>query len=170
MNGRIGCGVNYCARVGLVMIVMGLVFGFAIGLGFGINEGWFKDYVAQGIAAHPDVHDANSQGTIWRYAQRAHFHATGIAGFSLALVALMMLSKMGRGMVGVATFFIGLGNLYPLSWLTMFFMAPSLGRHGAHDYWLTGVFVYVSVLGLMVGLGIFIVGLFGGAFRADNRD
>ncbi len=43
---------------------MGLVFGIAMGVGFGIHEDWCKDDFARGLAMHPKVHDANSQDTL----------------------------------------------------------------------------------------------------------
>ncbi len=77
------------------MVLFGLVFGIALGVGFGINEDAFKDFVAEGIATHPDVHDSKSQDKIWRYAQRAHFHSTGIAAFSIGLLLLVSISNKG---------------------------------------------------------------------------
>lgn len=52
------------------------------------QRGFFETYVTQGIAAHPELHDAKSPEKIWCYVQRAHFHATGIAAFSIGLLLL----------------------------------------------------------------------------------
>jgi hypothetical protein len=75
-------------KIGLAFVLIGLIFGIGLGIGFGVKEDTFKEFVAQGIAAHPDVHDSQSQDKIWRYAQRAHFHATGVAAFSIGLLLL----------------------------------------------------------------------------------
>ncbi|GJL66153.1 MAG: hypothetical protein NPIRA05_11240 [Nitrospirales bacterium] len=75
-------------KIGLALVLLGLLFGVGMGIVFGVNEDLFKDYIAQGITANPDVHDAKSPDKIWRYAQRAHFHATGIAAFSLGWSSL----------------------------------------------------------------------------------
>ena len=114
-------------KPGLALVLFGLAFGIVIGIGFGINEDAFKDFVAEGIADHPDIHDAKSQDKIWRYAQRAHFHSTGIAAFSIGLLLLVSVSDMGRRLKKATSVLIGLGFLYPFAWLTMFLLAPSIG-------------------------------------------
>ncbi|MGD9850379.1 MAG: hypothetical protein AB7T38_03835 [Nitrospirales bacterium] len=98
-----------------------------MGILFGVNEDVFKDFVAQGIAANSEVHDAKSPDKIWRYAQRAHFHSTGIAAFSLGLIFLAMVSSLKPSYKKMSAIFLGLGSLYPLSWFSMFFLAPSIG-------------------------------------------
>ena len=81
-------------KIGLALVLLGLLFGVGMGSVFGVNEDVFKDYIAQGVLANPDVHDSKSADKIWRYAQRAHFHATGIAAFSLGLIILVMFSTL----------------------------------------------------------------------------
>ena len=120
-------------KPGLALVLLGLAFGIALGVAFGVNEDVFKDFVAQGIAAHPDIHDAKSQDKIWRYAQRAHFHSTGIAAFSIGLLLLVSLSTISHKLKKTTSVLIGLGALYPFAWLTMFLLAPSMGRSAAHS-------------------------------------
>jgi hypothetical protein len=108
-------------RVGLAIVMLGLFFGIGMGISFGVNEDAYKDFVAEGIAAHPEVHDAKSQDKIWRYAQRAHFHAGGIAAFCLGLIILLVLSDLRSGYKVVSSILIGLGSFYPLAWFSMFF-------------------------------------------------
>jgi hypothetical protein len=136
-----------------------------MGVSFGVNEDAYKDYIASEIQAHPEVHDEKSQSKIWRYAQRAHFHSTGIAAFSLGLVILVMVSGMKTRLKTVSSFLVGLGGLYPLSWFTMFMLAPSIGRGPAHDYFLTELFTYIGVGGLLLGMLILIGNLFLGLFQ-----
>ena len=155
-------------RWGLVLVILGLVFGFGLGVSFGIAEDVYKDYVAQGIAAHPEHHDAKSPDKIWRYAQRAHFHATGIAAFSLGLVLLTAWSSLRPGLKAATAISIGLGGLYPLSWFTMFLLAPSIGRGAAHEHIATELFTYLGVAGLALGILGLSVNLFLGVL-ADDR-
>ncbi len=124
-------------KIGLLFVIFTLIFGICMGIGFGINEEYFKGYIAQGIEMHSALHDEKSQSKIWRYAQRSHFHATGIAAFSLGLLLLMLFSNMKRAMVRFASVLIGLGNLYPLSWFAMFLLAPEIGRKAAHEHVIT---------------------------------
>lgn len=155
-------------KVGLGLVLLGLVFGVGMGIIFGLKEDFFKSYLAQGIAANPEVHDAKSTGKIWRYAQRAHFHATGIAAFSLGLIILIMFSEMKSTYKKVSAIALGLGSLYPLSWLAMFVLAPVMGRGPAHDHILTEILAYAGVGGLVIGGYVLCANLFLGFFRVKT--
>jgi len=155
-------------KPGLALVFMALFFGLALGVGFGINEAFFKDFIAEGIAANPGVHDAKSQGKIWRYAQRAHFHAMGIAAFSIGLLLLVAFSSLKECYKKLASFLIGLGGVYPLAWLSMFLLAPSIGRSAAHSHIVTELLTFIGVGSLLAGLGILILNLFEGTFSEAN--
>ena len=152
-------------KVGLVLVLLGLLFGVCTGISFGINEDAYKNYIAKGIAAHPEVHDTKSQDKIWRYSQRAHFHATGIAAFALGLLFLVMFSDMKAQYKKVSSTLIGLSSFYPFSWFTMFILAPSIGRGPAHDHVLTEIFVMIGVGGLLLGVGLLVANLFLGVLK-----
>ncbi len=155
-------------KFGLALVIFGLLFGVIMGMTFGINEDVYKDFVRDGIAANPTVHDAKSQDKIWRYAQRAHFHATGIAAFALSLIVLVMFSDLKPKMKTASSFFLGLSSFYPLAWLTMFLLAPSLGRGPAHSHILTETFASLGVGGLLLGCFLVLSNLFLGLFRDDG--
>ena len=152
-------------KVGLAIVLLGIFFSVGLGISFGLNEDMYKDYVADGIAAHADVHDEKSQDKIWRYAQRTHFHAGGIAAFCLGLIILVMHSDLSNKLRKSSSILIGLGGLYPLAWLSMFFLAPSIGRGAAHDHILTELFTFVGVGGLLIGSFILVANLFLGLFK-----
>lgn len=154
-------------RIGLALVLLSLAFGVGMGISFGVNEDVYKSYIAEEIAAHPEFHDEKSENKIWRYAQRAHFHATGIAAFSLGLIILVMFSDMKARLKMVSSVLIALGGFYPLAWFTMFLVAPSIGRGPAHDYLLTEMFTYVGVGGLLLGSLLLVANLYFGAFRED---
>lgn len=151
-------------KVGLALVLFGLLFGVIMGISFGINEDIYKTYIAEGIAANPDVHDAKSQGKIWRYAQRAHFHATGIAAFSLGLIILVMFSELKPKIKTITSIALGLSSFYPFAWYTMFVLAPSIGRGPAHAHVLTEMFAAIGVGGLLLGSFLLVANLFGGMF------
>ncbi len=155
-------------KVGLGLVLLCLLFSISMGVLFGINEDMFVDFIAQGIAAHPELHDEKSPDKIWRYVQRAHFHAGGVAAFSLGLLFLVALSGLAEKMKKLSAVLIGLGSFYPFSWFTMFFVAPTLGRDPSHAYWLTEVFTYVGVGGLLAGMFILLANLFLGWFRESK--
>ena len=124
-------------KPGLALVLLGLAFGIALGVAFGVNEDVFKDFVAQGIAAHPDIHDAKSQDKIWRYAQRAHFHSTGIAAFSIGLLLLVSLSTISHKLKKTTSVLIGLGALLSLCMVDYVFARPFDGSQRsafAHCY------------------------------------
>ena len=152
-------------KIGLALAFMLLLFGIGMGIAFGVAEDSFKDFVAQGIAANPELHDEKSASKIWRYAQRAHFHATGIGAFSLGLILLVTFSSLKKTMKTLASTFIGLIGLYPLAWFTTFLLAPSLGRGAAHHHILTELLTYVGTGGLLLGLIMLIGNLFFGLFE-----
>lgn len=152
-------------RLGLALVLAGLLFGIGLGISFGVNEDTYKDYIAAGVSAHPELHDDRSRDSIWRYAQRAHFHATGIAAFSIGLILLVMASSLKPKLKTMAALLIGLGSCYPLAWFTMYRLAPAIGRGPAHDHILTELFTYIGVAGLLAGLFILMGNLLLGLFR-----
>jgi hypothetical protein len=154
-------------KIGLALVLIGLAFGVGMGISFGVNEDAYKSYIAKGVESHPQVHDEKSKDKIWRYAQRAHFHATGIAAFSLGLIILVMFSDMKARLKTVSSVLIGLSGFYPLAWFTMFWVAPSIGRDPAHDYFLTELFTYIGVGGLLLGALILLANLYLGLFQED---
>ena len=148
-------------KPGLLLALLTLVFGIGMGILFGANEDGVKGYISDGIAAHQELHDANSESKIWRYAQRAHFHATGVSAFALVLILLTGLTSLSARMKLVTATLIGIGSFYPLSWFSMFLLSPSLGRDGAHHAFLTQAITFISVASLCVGLVLVISGLLG---------
>jgi len=152
-------------KIGLALTLLLLLFGLTMGIGFGIAEDSFKDFIAQGVAANPDLHDDKSISKIWRYAQRAHFHATGIAAFSLGLILLVLFSRLKDSMKTIASTAIGLVGLYPLAWFTMFILSPSMGRSAAHHHIITELFTYIGTGGLLIGIAILLGNLFLGLFE-----
>jgi len=152
-------------KIGLFLVMLTLIFGIGMGVTFGIAEDSIQSYISDGVTSHAELHDEQSKEKIWRYAQRAHFHATGIAAFSLGLVLLVMFSSLKQKLKTVSSFLVGLGGLYPLSWFTMFILAPSIGRSAAHNHFMTEIFTYIGVGGLLLGLAILCANLFLGMFR-----
>ena len=152
-------------KVGLALVLLSLSFGVGMGISFGINEDTYKSYISEQVEAHPQLHNESSTDKIWRYAQRAHFHATGIAAFSLGLIILLMFSDMKAGLKKASSVLIGLGGLYPLAWFSMFRLAPVIGRGPAHDHIMTELFTYIGVGGLVLGALMLFANLFLGTFR-----
>ncbi len=56
-------------KAGLAIVLLGLFVNIALGILFALNEDAYKEYIAEGIAAHPELHDEKSKDKIWRYAR-----------------------------------------------------------------------------------------------------
>lgn len=154
-------------RSGLLVTLFFMVFGVGMGVAFGLQEDAFKGYIAETVDANPQVHDEKSKNKIWRYAQRAHFHSTGISAMSLGLLAVLMFCRIKKSLMPTASVLIGLGGVYPLAWFSMFYLAPTIGRSAAHDHIVTEVFTYVGVIGLVGGLLILLANLLFGLFGEE---
>lgn len=152
-------------RIGLFLVMLTLMFGIGLGISFGISEDSIKSYISEGIASHAEVHDDKSNNKIWRYVQRSHFHATGIAAFSIGLILLIMASSLNRKLKTASSILVGLGGLYPLSWFTMFILAPTIGRSAAHHHIITETFTYIGVGSLLLGIAILCANLFLNMFQ-----
>lgn len=98
-------------RVGLLITLFTLIFGTGLGIAFGVKEEVFKSYISENIQANPTVHDEKSKDKIWRYVQRAHFHSSGIAAYSLALLLIILVSKMKNSMKSFSATMIGISTL-----------------------------------------------------------
>jgi len=152
-------------KIGLFLVMLSLIFGIVLGIYFGAAEDSVKSFISEGIASHPEVHDAKSQGKIWRYVQRAHFHSLGIASFSIGLVLLIMFSSLKKRLKLASSILIGLGGLYSLSWFTMFLLSPSMGRSAAHHHIITELFAFIGTGSLLLGMAILCANLFLGMFQ-----
>ena len=127
-------------KLGLALVLLSLAFGIGMGVTFGVNEDMYKDRISELVAANPQVQDESSESKIWRYAQRAHFHATGIAAFSIGLIVLLMFSDMKVGFKKITSVLVGLGGFYPLAWFSLYQLAPVIGRGPAHHHLVTEIF------------------------------
>ena len=127
------------ALPGIFLAVLTLLFGFGLGVVFGLNEGAIKSRLAASAAAveatvyHGDAAAAKPVlDKSWAYMQRAHLHA-GALGTSAVILCVLTALVGARPVVtrtiGVA---LGAGALgYSVFWLWAGFRAPGLGGTGA---------------------------------------
>ncbi len=141
-------------RIGAILAMLTLIFGIGMGVVFGANEDAVKDYIKEGVAQHAGMHDDQSESKIWRYAQRAHFHATGVGAFALGMIVLAGLSNMSRTLKMTTSVLIGIGSFYALAWLSMFLLSPSMGRGAAHEALLTKAVTSVTVGAMLLGVAL----------------
>jgi hypothetical protein len=149
-------------KIGLALAILTILFGLVLGALFGLNEDLFQNYIQSGIAANPQLFAdaAAEQEKIWRWVQRAHFHAGGIGAFSLGLVILTALTNMGERRKQITATLLGLSIFYPLTWFALFLYAPHMGRTAAHAAFIPELFADIGVGALCLGFLSLIHGLF----------
>ncbi len=124
---------------GLVFAVLTLLFGFGLGVVFGLNEDAIKSRLnasAAAVATTAYNGDAAAQKAVvdksWAYMQRAHLHAGSLGVVAIALSLLMVSIGTGRAVARVLGVALGAGSLgYSVFWMWAGFRAPGLGGTGA---------------------------------------
>lgn len=126
-------------RIGVLLSLFTLLFGFVLGGLFGSIEGKIKDHLkAEALAVSDTVYKGDSAkmkkitDKSWAYLKRAHFHASGLGAISLAVILLLMFMQTTWILKEVTAIFLGLGSLgYSLFWMFAALKAPGLGSTGA---------------------------------------
>jgi len=126
-------------RLGVLLSLATLLFGFGLGAAFGAAEDDLKGYLKdQAAAALDSVYegDAGASKAVtdksWTYFKRAHLHANGLGTSSLAMILLLAVTTAGAGLSRLVAFALGLGSLgYSIFWLVAGMRAPVLGGTGA---------------------------------------
>lgn len=148
-----------------ILSVLAMVGGVFISIIFGANEGFFKDRIAKGIDQNikiqsiQDIEVKNQkikseQDKNWRYYQRYHFHASGIAALSLSLLVFLAYIKTSSKKKLIAAYMISIGGfLYPFVWLMAAIYGPEMGRDEAKEaFAILGYMGGVYLLGILFTL------------------
>jgi hypothetical protein len=124
---------------GLCFAVVTLLFGFGLGVVFGLNEDAIKSRLtasASVVSTTVYKDDAKAITAVldksWVYMQRAHLHAGGLGATAIALSLVVVLLGTGPLAARIVSLGLGVGSLgYAVFWLWAGFRAPSLGSTGA---------------------------------------
>jgi hypothetical protein len=116
-----------------------VLFGFAMGGLFGLNEDVIKDRLANSAAAVTATvyrGDAAAAEPVvaksWEYMQRAHLHGGAIGTAAVGMIVVMLLLGTAPGTIRVLGVALGAGALgYSVFWMWAGFIAPGLGSTGA---------------------------------------
>ena len=144
-------------RPGLIIAGFVLLFGILMGVAMGIFEDSIKEMISMGVDANAANHlegVAKAKGKIFRWWQRAHFHATGMGAFLIAMIAIAAISNLKPAIKRLSSILIAFGGLYPFSWFLLSLKAPSMGRPAAHHYLPAEMLVYISMICLFIGMAI----------------
>ncbi len=126
-------------RIGLVLSLLTILFGFGLGGVFGAAEKNVKDHLkAQGQKVLDTVYEGDAAAMkkvtdkSWVYFKRAHLHANGLGAISLAAIVLLAFMQGQGWLKKIVAAFLGLGSLgYSLFWMLAALKAPGLGGTGA---------------------------------------
>jgi len=127
------------ALPGLLLAVFAVLFGFAMGGIFGLNEDLIKDRLAASAAAvtatvyHGDAAAAEPViAKSWDYMQRAHLHGGAIGTAAIGMIMVLLLIGATPRTIRVLSLALGAGALgYSVFWMWAGFIAPGLGSTGA---------------------------------------
>ena len=134
-------------KIGLLLAVLAMLFGFGLGALFGASEATVKDKLkADGQAALTEMYQGDTAemekvvSKSWAYMLRAHLHA-GVMGIgAVAMILLIAFSNAGSADTKITSIALGAGALlYGLFWMLAGFKAPSVGGTGAAKeayYWI----------------------------------
>ena len=127
------------ALPGLALALCTVLFGFAMGGLFGLNEDVIKDRLTNSAAAVTATvyrGDAAAAEPVvaksWEYMQRAHLHGGAIGTAAVGMIVVMLLLGTAPGTIRVLGLALGAGALgYSVFWMWAGFIAPGLGSTGA---------------------------------------
>ena len=127
------------ALPGLVLAVCTVLFGFAMGGIFGLNEDLIKGRFAASAAAvtatvyHGDAAAAEPViAKSWDYMQRAHLHGGAIGTAAIGMIVVLLLIGTAPRTIRILSLALGAGALgYSVFWMWAGFIAPGLGSTGA---------------------------------------
>jgi hypothetical protein len=124
---------------GLLLAVLTLLLGFALGVVFGLNEDLIKSRLsASATTSASTVYQQDPQAMkavldkSWTYMQRSHLHAGSLGTTAIALTVVVVLLGTGARIATTISVALGAGGLgYSLFWVWAGFRAPALGGTGA---------------------------------------
>lgn len=126
-------------RIGILLSLFTLLYGFILGGLFGAIEGKIKGHLKDNaLAVFDTVYKGDSvkmkkiTDKSWVYFKRAHLHASGLGAISLAVILLLMFMQSPLILKELTAIALGLGSLgYSLFWMFAALNAPGLGSTGA---------------------------------------
>ena len=126
-------------RIGILLSLLTLLFGFVLGGLFGVIESKIKNHLkGEAQAVFDTVYKSDSitmkkiTDKSWVYFKRAHLHANGLGAISLATILLLMFMPTPLLLKKLTAIFLGLGSFgYSLFWMFAALKAPGLGSTGA---------------------------------------
>lgn len=152
-------------KIPILLSIIAIIGGVFISIIFGVNEDFFQNRITQGLEKNVKIQliadekiksdkMKSEQEKNWRYYQRYHFHANGIASMSLGLIILLAFVRASKKEILIASYMISIGGfLYPFIWLFAALYGPEMGRNEAKEaFAIFGYMGGVYLLGVMYAL------------------
>jgi hypothetical protein len=128
-------------RFGLLFGLLAILYGWGLGVAFGLNEEAFRKRFLADAEANRAMYVQNAGSeegataaikkideSAWTYFLRAHMHGGGIGSIAVGASVVLSLLSVGRGAKLVASLLLGLGAIgYPMFWMLAGLRAPGLG-------------------------------------------
>ncbi len=129
----------HTALPGLLFGVLTLLYGFGLGIVFGLNEELIKSRLKASAAEVRESVYHNDDAAIkavldksWVYMQRAHLHAGSLGTAAISLILFVAWLGTSPGWTRAISLGLGVGGLgYSVYWLGAGFLAPGMGSTGA---------------------------------------
>jgi hypothetical protein len=126
-------------RVGLVLALLSILFGYGIGIMFGAAEDSLKDGLkASGEAVLATVYKGEAEALqkvldkSWAYYKRAHLHAGALGASAVAQILLLAGLAVRPWLKSITAAMLGAGALgYGVYWLLAALRAPGMGSTSA---------------------------------------
>jgi hypothetical protein len=162
-------------RIGIVLALLTLLYGFSLGGAFGAFEDNIKGSLqasAEEVKATVYQGDEAAMKKItdksWTYMKRAHLHANGLGTAALAIIFVLAGTPASSRVRGVVSTALGIGALgYASFWMFAALRAPAMGStHDAKESlsWLAIPSAGLCVLGLVA-----VIVLFARAYFVDQK-
>jgi len=154
-------------RIGMVLALLTLLYGFGLGGAFGaFEDNIVGSFEASATAVKDTVYHGDEAaidkviGKSWTYMKRAHLHANSLGTAALAIMLVLAGTPASRRVRGVISPALGLGALgYASFWMFAVLTAPALGStHDAKEAlgWLAIPSAGLLILGLTATLALFV--------------
>ena len=158
-------------RIGIVLALLTLLYGFGLGGAFGAFEDNIKGSLqasAEAVKATVYQGDEAAMKKItdksWTYMKRAHLHANGLGTAALAIIFVLAATPVSSRVRGGVSTALGIGALgYASFWMFAALRAPAIGStHDAKESlsWLAIPSAGLCILGLIATLVLFARGYF----------
>ena len=163
-------------RIGVVLSMLTLGYGFGLGGLFGAAEDKIKGHLKAQARQVRDTAYQDDPAKMkkvtdksWQYFKRAHMHANGLGAVSLAVILVLAPLGSPRRLKSIAGLSLGLGSLgYSLFWMFAGLRAPGLGSTGAAKEslgWLAQPTAGLCIIGLVLAAVLALAFLFHRAER-----